>query len=194
MKSYVAQKPTECSRKTKHTIGSAFLNIAAEVPLNKVSVREICKRVGITRTTFYYHYDDVYAVLDDILENMVAECCIDDLFLAWADTRVGTLDILCKAAMDRVYLFTVANRCGCLLTDVMLAGYLIDHVIKRETECVVPQLIKDFRLTKAEARQLFRFTFAGIGSLYCGRRKEGRLADPPVLYPKEEVFQRRYPI
>lgn len=58
MKSYVAQKPTECSRKTKHTIGSAFLNIAAEVPFNKVSVREICKRVGITRTAFYYHYDD----------------------------------------------------------------------------------------------------------------------------------------
>lgn len=194
MKSYVAKKPTESSKRTRHTIGRTFLDIASEVPFNKVSVREICNRMGITRTAFYYHYDDVYSVLDDILKNMAEECCIDDLFISWADVRIGGPDIPCKAAMDRIHLFTVANECGCLLNDVMLAGYLIDYVIKRETECVVPQLTKDFRLSEAEAEQLFRFTFAGMGSLYCGRRPEKQLADMPFIYPKGSVLQRRYSI
>jgi len=193
MKSYVAQKPTECSKKTKHTIGRAFLNIAAEVPFNKVSVREICKRVGITRTGFYYHYDNVYAVLNDILENMVVECRIDDLFAAWADSHTRALDVPCKAAMDRIYQFSVANQCDCLLADVMLAGYLIDYVIRQEMECVVLQLTGDSGFSEAEARRLFRFTFAGMGSLYCGRRQGHGLTDAPAACPKDSVFQRRYP-
>ena len=192
MKSYVAKKPTESSKRTRHAIGRTFLDIAAEVPFNKVSVREICKRMGITRTAFYYHFDDVYAVLDGILENMAVECCIDDLCIAWADGHIGGLDIPCKAAMDRIHLFTAANECGCLLNDVMLAGYLIDYIIKRETEYVASRFADDSGLSEAEAEQLFRFTFAGTASLYCGRRQEKRLADVPVIYPKRSVLQRRY--
>lgn len=194
MKSYVAKKPTESSKRTRHTIGRTFLDIASEVPFNKVSVREICNRMGITRTAFYYHYDDVYSVLDDILKNIAEECCIDDLFISWVDKCIGSLDIPCKAAMDRIHLFTVANECGSLLNDVMLAGYLIDYFIKRETEYVVFRFVNDSGLSEAEAEQLFRFTFAGMGSIYCGRRQEKQLANMSFIYPKGSVSQRRYSI
>ena len=96
--------------------------------------------------------------------------------------------------MDHIHLFAVANECDCLLNDVMLAGYLIDYVIKRETEYVVSRFANDSGLSEAEAEQLFRFTFAGMGSLYCGCRQEKQLADMPFIYPKGSVSQRRYSI
>ena len=36
-----------------------------------ISITELCRRADISRITFYSHYNDKYALLDDIFEDML---------------------------------------------------------------------------------------------------------------------------
>jgi len=52
---------------TKKAIINAFLTLLEERPFEKITVRDIVVECGITRNTFYYHFEDVYAVLKELL-------------------------------------------------------------------------------------------------------------------------------
>ena len=39
-------------------------------PIGKITVREICERTGIHRSTFYAHYRDVFDLVDKVEKNM----------------------------------------------------------------------------------------------------------------------------
>ena len=56
---------------TKRAIQSAFLALLEERTLNKITVRDITDRCGINRNTFYYHYQDIPALLEEICSGEV---------------------------------------------------------------------------------------------------------------------------
>lgn len=51
-------------------IREAFLALMAEKPLEKITVAQIVSRSDLCRNTFYAHYQDVYAVMEEV-ENEV---------------------------------------------------------------------------------------------------------------------------
>ena len=51
---------------TKRAIIESFLHIAAKKPLDKITVRDIVDDCGVNRNTFYYYFQDIYAVLEEI--------------------------------------------------------------------------------------------------------------------------------
>ena len=56
-------------RRTKYTksvIRQALFDLLKEKPLNKITVTDICKMADINRSTFYSYYEDVYALLTQI--------------------------------------------------------------------------------------------------------------------------------
>ncbi|MGL4773228.1 MAG: TetR/AcrR family transcriptional regulator [Clostridium sp.] len=54
------------SDKTKVLIKSAFINLLGEKGLNEVTVKNIADSLDINRGTFYIHYEDKYALLEEI--------------------------------------------------------------------------------------------------------------------------------
>ena len=56
---------------TKKAIIESFLRIAAKKPLDKITVRDIVDDCGVNRNTFYYYFQDIYAVLEEICRNGV---------------------------------------------------------------------------------------------------------------------------
>ena len=46
-------------RYTVHMIQNIFLELLKEKPVAKITVKEICERAEINRSTFYKHYQDV---------------------------------------------------------------------------------------------------------------------------------------
>ena len=60
-------------RVTKMLIRRAFTDLLRQKPLQSISVRELCSKAGINRSTFYAHYSDVYDLLNQIEEEMLAE-------------------------------------------------------------------------------------------------------------------------
>ena len=53
---------------SRQLLKNALLEILEEKPLGKVTIKEICEKAEINRTTFYKHYKDEYDLYND-LEN-----------------------------------------------------------------------------------------------------------------------------
>ena len=51
---------------TKLAIINTFIKLLNQMPLDKITVKDIVDDCGINRNTFYYYYKDIYALLDDI--------------------------------------------------------------------------------------------------------------------------------
>lgn len=57
---------------TKHMIKEAFTDLMENAPINKITVKEICLRADVNRSTFYAHYSDQYELFDEIQEDIIS--------------------------------------------------------------------------------------------------------------------------
>lgn len=60
-------------RLTKKMIGEAYIRLREKKPLHRVTVCELCEQAGVGRGTFYAHYDDVYALHEEIENGFLEE-------------------------------------------------------------------------------------------------------------------------
>ncbi len=49
---------------TKDSIAVAFLDVASKKSIDKVTVKDVVEACGITRQTFYYHFQDMMDVIE----------------------------------------------------------------------------------------------------------------------------------
>ena len=52
---------------TEKAIKASFLKLLNERPLTKITVRDIVEDCGINRNSFYYHYRDIPALLEELI-------------------------------------------------------------------------------------------------------------------------------
>ncbi|MCD7982347.1 MAG: TetR family transcriptional regulator C-terminal domain-containing protein [Clostridiales bacterium] len=74
-------------RRTKYTksvIRQALFELMKDRPINKITVTDICKTADINRSTFYSYYEDVYALLasiqNDLFEDVVFTLSTENWF------------------------------------------------------------------------------------------------------------------
>ena len=63
---------------TKRALEASLKNLLLQKPLDKITINDIAEDCGINRNSFYYHYQDLYAVLEEILrretEQVLTDC------------------------------------------------------------------------------------------------------------------------
>lgn len=52
---------------------AALLELMQEMEFEKITVKRICERAGVNRGTFYYHYTDIYAMLQEAEDYLSGE-------------------------------------------------------------------------------------------------------------------------
>ena len=57
--------------KTERAIKQAFMELRAEKPLEKIRVKELCDRACINKSTFYAHYEDIYALANGLVHKLI---------------------------------------------------------------------------------------------------------------------------
>ncbi|HHV12605.1 MAG TPA: TetR family transcriptional regulator [Clostridiales bacterium] len=60
-------------RYTKQLIKDMFLELLLEKPSHKITVKELCERADINRTTFYSHYEGIYSLAEELEMESIAE-------------------------------------------------------------------------------------------------------------------------
>ncbi|MBR5805166.1 MAG: hypothetical protein IKY30_00170 [Oscillospiraceae bacterium] len=60
-------------RKTKKAIKEAFLYLRNNNALEKIKVKDICEISMINKTTFYKHYEDVYALSNELEKQAISQ-------------------------------------------------------------------------------------------------------------------------
>ena len=57
------------AKQTEQAIADALKTLLAKKPLSKITISDIAGECGVNRMTFYYHYHDVYELLEHICDD-----------------------------------------------------------------------------------------------------------------------------
>ena len=103
--------------KTKRSLKSALISMLAKEDFEHISITELCRRAEISRITFYSHYNDKYALLDDIFNDML-QVGTEDYYRRQKENNpagklaagyVNMLDAILKIYYDRFDFFQHTN-------------------------------------------------------------------------------------
>ena len=67
------------AKQTQKFIMSTFMQLLEGESLDKITVRDIVEECEINRNTFYYHYSDIYDLLDDVFRVETEKFMSDDV-------------------------------------------------------------------------------------------------------------------
>ena len=91
----MSQKENQRVRLTKRLLKDALIDILMDVPLQKVTITEICARAEINRTTFYKYYASEYELYADIENDFIS--VLSENIVDAADAGLETLLHLIRA-------------------------------------------------------------------------------------------------
>ncbi len=57
---------------TRNAIKASFLRLLSQRPLNQITVKDIVADCGVNRNSFYYHFEDLPALLEEVVSEQVA--------------------------------------------------------------------------------------------------------------------------
>ncbi len=121
------------SQITKRALEASLKNLLAKRPLDKITVTDITEDCGINRMTFYYHFKDIY--------DLVEWACIEDATRALAGRKTagtwqqGFLKIFEEVRANKVFIMNVyrcvsreqVERYLTPLTDDLLMGVVNEY-------------------------------------------------------------------
>ena len=136
-----ADKTDRRVRKTRQRLQAGLLLLMKEKPLEQITMREICRRVDVGRSTPYAHYRDVQDILEQMEEAFHND--LSALLPAWPSTGSATdkerwfsafyalaqqngllLDVLLSYHGDPAFLARLEALCEAGITAALPAGSL----------------------------------------------------------------------
>lgn len=96
---------------TRIAIINAFLQLLDERPLSKITVKDIVDACGINRNTFYYHFEDIPALIEAISKEemdllMQRHAKVDSM----EDCLMIAVDFIMKKRRAVLHLYNSSNR------------------------------------------------------------------------------------
>ena len=111
---------------TKDAIKASFLKLLSEQPLSKISVRSIVEDCGINRNSFYYHFQDIPALIEEIVKD---NCDALVAHYPAVSSLRECVDVALRFAVENkravLHLFQSANRDIYERYSMQLCEYLV---------------------------------------------------------------------
>lgn len=139
---------------TRNAIKSSFLKLLNERPLSKITVKDIVSDCGVNRNTFYYYFEDIPKLIEDIIvedadriiQDFPSVALIEDCFNAMIDFalkhKCAVLHIYNSINRDiyEQYLWRICEHTVEKYVDTVMDGRKInktDEDIIRQYFCCV---------------------------------------------------------
>lgn len=85
------------SKFTKAAIINSFMMLLSEKSFDDISVKDIVNECGINRNTFYYHFSDIYALVDEVLQGEINKIVQDHQpYKSWNEGFLSAADFALK--------------------------------------------------------------------------------------------------
>lgn len=118
---------------TKKAMEQAFLKLLSQKPLKKITISDITEECGINRMTFYYHFEDIYSLLDYSLRYEMKKA-LDGKFDAstWIEgmKNIFETSLKYKFLIVNAYKFNSRENVENVLDPIVYQ--LTYHVVKEE--------------------------------------------------------------
>lgn len=83
------------SDRTKKSLAESLKKMMRQKPLNKISIREIVEDCGVNRQTFYYHFKDIYDLVEWMFDQEAIRLLKENMtFLTWEDSCLYLLNYI----------------------------------------------------------------------------------------------------
>ncbi len=136
---------------TKKALADALKKMMAIKPIDRITVNDLVETCGVSRQTFYYHFDDVYDLLEWVFEedanaNLPSEVVYDN----WKHDVTLWFKYLYDNSAFALNVYNSNSRL-----------YMLRYIKGRLSEC-----IRSFSELVAEGRSIDRQDFEFIVSFY----------------------------
>lgn len=143
---------------TKHALEASLKRLLQQKPLNKITVSEIAEDCEINRMTFYYHFKDIY--------DLVEWCCVEDAaralegkksFQTWQE---GFLNIFHAILDNKLFIKNVYRSVSKEQINAYLGPLVHDLILG-----VVEELSAGMTVSKTDQKfiaDFYEYAFLGI--------------------------------
>ena len=136
---------------TKESLGAALKQMLAVKPIEKITVKDLVEICGVNRQTFYYHFDDVYDLLEWVFEedanhNLPQEVVYDH----WREDVMCFFTYLQENSIFALNIYNSQSR-----------TYMLRYFKRRLQSC-----IRSFAVIVCEERNIDRADFEFVVELY----------------------------
>lgn len=161
---------------TKKAIRETFIELLNKFPLDKITIKDIVEECGINRNTFYYYYQDIYALVDDVFlaesEKVIDE---DTVYESLEGSMLQSMQF---AMQNRKLIYHVYNSVGrekvenylYQVTDRLMIGFVEKEAAGLKVSDIDKKLISDF----------YKYAFVGLILKWVADGMEG---DPAAIIP-----------
>lgn len=140
---------------TKTLIKKTLLEKMQKSSFNKITVSELCKKAAINRGTFYLHYSDLQAVLEEVIAEALHEEPSDEPYCC----SLVSEQYQCPYGIcDKIHTHP---EYGVVFFDDTLAEYVIRIIAGQSKDKYVASLTEQLSLTPEQAETLFYFQLNG---------------------------------
>lgn len=92
---------------TKNAIKNSFMKLLNTTPFDNITVKNIVDDCGINRNTFYYNFEDIYALVDEILQDEISRIVEKhEPYRSWNDALLYAADF---ALQNKTAIFNLHN-------------------------------------------------------------------------------------
>ena len=162
------------SQTTKRALEASLKKLLRQKPLNKITINDITEDCGVNRMTFYYHFKDIYDLVDWILAEDAAKAMEGRRsFETWNEAY---LDILHQLQDNKTLVLNVYRSVGREQVEQYLYK-LLDPMLREfaDREC------QDITVQDADRQFVVDFyKYALVGMVLEWIRRDMK-ADPTVM-------------
>ena len=96
---------------TKEALASALKEMMSVKPIDKITVKDLVEICGVNRQTFYYHFDDVYDLLEWVFENDANKVLPSEIvYEHWREDVLMFFEYLYKNSTFALNVYNSNNR------------------------------------------------------------------------------------
>ena len=117
---------------TKKAITDTFIGLLNEKRLDRITVKDIVAKCGVSRKTFYYYFDDIYDLLEKYLDEMKQEAV-----MKIKDTRSFEAELL------RLAEFAINNKKAVYHIYNSISRDMLEDYLYESTLTVINEIITE---------------------------------------------------
>lgn len=120
------RKDEKMSQFTKKAIMDSFVELAQSIPMDKITIKQVSDNCGINRNTFYYYYQDLYALKEEIIYVKAQKLFVNMEFSSPESWKSNLRIVGAYARKNEVFIRNLFNSMG---RDAF-GDYIVDVVSK----------------------------------------------------------------
>lgn len=169
------------SQITKSVIADSFLKLVEEEPIESITISDITKNCGLNRQTFYYHFSDIYDLIEWILLEATDKVIGKNrTYNSWKEGYLDLFYFCLKHKKIITYGYNSINR---KQVERFLYNVAFDFLMN-----VANELSKNLKIRDDDKKYIVDFyKFAFVGFLY-EWIDNGMKDDPKYIVNKLEAL------